>query len=168
MQGKAEDAGGLTPAKDDNAAMRTLYPRAFARNSEDCYSYCITFFMKIQPEISEAELDGSEWNRLVPGGFARSVRIGQFNPKKNRSMRHTIFGDVMTRLKELRRERGYTQIKMQMLTGIDQSDYSKLETGKRYYTYEQLRRIALALDTSMDYLAELTDDPRPYPRRKQK
>ncbi len=38
MQGKAEDAGGLTPAKDDNAAMRTLYPRAFARNSDDCYS----------------------------------------------------------------------------------------------------------------------------------
>ena len=56
MQGKAEDAGGLTPAKDDNAAMRPLYPRAFARNSDDCYSYCITFFMKIQPEISEAEL----------------------------------------------------------------------------------------------------------------
>ena len=24
MQGKAEDAGGLTPVKDDNAAMRTL------------------------------------------------------------------------------------------------------------------------------------------------
>ncbi len=39
MQGKAEDAGGLTPAKDDNAAMRTLYPRAFARNSDDCYKY---------------------------------------------------------------------------------------------------------------------------------
>ena len=29
MQGKAEDAGGLTPAKDDNAAMRTLYPPNF-------------------------------------------------------------------------------------------------------------------------------------------
>ncbi len=40
MQGKAEDAGGLTPAKDDNAAMRTLYPRAFARNSDDCYRRC--------------------------------------------------------------------------------------------------------------------------------
>ena len=71
----------------------------------------------------------------------------------------------MTRLQALRKERGYTQIKMQMLTGID---YSKLETGKRYFTYEQLRRIALALDTSMDYLAELTDDPRPYPRRRRK
>lgn len=33
----------------------------------------------------------------------------------------------MSRLKELRRERGYTQIKMQHLTGIDQSDYSKIE-----------------------------------------
>ena len=72
----------------------------------------------------------------------------------------------MTRLKELRKERGYTQVKMQMLTGIDQSDYSKIETGKRNMTYEQCRRIALALETSMDYLAGLTDDPTPYSRRK--
>ena len=54
---------------------------------------------------------------------------------------------------------------MQILTGIDQSDYSKLENGKRYYTFEQLKRIAIALDTSMDYLAGLTDDPKPYPRK---
>ena len=40
MQGKAEDAGGLTPVKDDNAAMRTLYLRTFARNSDDCYKIC--------------------------------------------------------------------------------------------------------------------------------
>ena len=70
----------------------------------------------------------------------------------------------MNRLKELRQKRGYTQIKMQMLTGIDQSDYSKIESGKRYYTFEQCRRIALALDTSMDYLAGLTDEEKPYPR----
>ena len=70
----------------------------------------------------------------------------------------------MDRLKELRKKRGYTQTRMQMLTGIDQSDYSKIESGKRYYTFEQCKRIALALDTSMDYLAGLTDDPRPYPR----
>ena len=54
---------------------------------------------------------------------------------------------------------------MQMLTGIDQSDYSKLETGKRYYTFEQLKKLALALDTSMDYLAGLTEEKKPYPRR---
>lgn len=70
----------------------------------------------------------------------------------------------MTRLKELRKSKGYTQIKMQILTGIDQSDYSKIENGKRYYTFEQCKRIALALDTSMDYLAGLTDVPTPYPR----
>ena len=73
----------------------------------------------------------------------------------------------MTRLKELRLEKGYTQVKMQMLTGIDQSDYSKIESGKRYYTFEQCRRIALALGTSMDYLAGLTDVKKPYPRVKE-
>ena len=71
----------------------------------------------------------------------------------------------MSRLKELRKEKGLTQIQMQFLTGIDQSDYSKIESGKRYYTFEQCRRIALALDTSMDYLAGLTDKKEPYPRR---
>ncbi len=72
----------------------------------------------------------------------------------------------MSRLKELRKERGYTQIKMQMLTGIDQSDYSKIENGKRYYTFEQCVKIAKALNTSMDYLANLTDIKEPYPRKK--
>ena len=72
----------------------------------------------------------------------------------------------MTRLKELRKTKGYTQVKMQILTGIDQSDYSKIENGKRYYTFEQCKRIALALNTSMDYLAGLTDVVEPYPRKK--
>ena len=70
----------------------------------------------------------------------------------------------MSRLKKLRKERGFSQIKMQMLTGIDQSDYSKIETGKRSMSFEKCRRVALALETSMDYLAGLTDDPKPYPR----
>ena len=72
----------------------------------------------------------------------------------------------MNRLKELRIERGYTQIKMQMLTGIDQSDYSKLENGKRYFTFEQCRKLAMALETSMDYLAGITDEKKPYPKSK--
>lgn len=70
----------------------------------------------------------------------------------------------MTRLKELRKEKGYTQIQIQHMTGIDQSDYSKIENGKRYYTFEQCRKIAIALDTSMDYLAGITDSKLPYPR----
>ena len=67
-------------------------------------------------------------------------------------------------MKALRKAKGYSQVKMQLLTGIDQSDYSKIETGKRNMTFDQCRRIALALETSMDYLAGLTEDPKPYPR----
>lgn len=72
----------------------------------------------------------------------------------------------MTPMKKLRKERNYSQVKMQLLTGIDQSDYSKIETGKRNLTFDQCRRIAIALNTSMDYLAGLTDESAPYPRKK--
>ena len=72
----------------------------------------------------------------------------------------------MDRLKNLRKSKNITQVQMQMLTGIDQSDYSKIENGKRYYTFEQCKRIAQALNTSMDYLAGLTNEVKPYPRAK--
>lgn len=72
----------------------------------------------------------------------------------------------MNRIKELRKERGYTQTKIQLMTGIDQSDYSKIENGKRYFTFEQCKKLAVALNTSMDYLAGLTDEKEPYPRSK--
>ena len=71
---------------------------------------------------------------------------------------------IMTRIKQLRKEKGFTQVKIQMMTGIDQSDYSKIENGKRYLTFEQCRKLAIALDTSMDYLSGLTEEKKPYPR----
>ena len=71
---------------------------------------------------------------------------------------------IMSRIKDLRKEKGYTQVKIQMMTGIDQSDYSKIESGKRYFTFEQCRKLAIALDTSMDYLAGLTDEKKHYQR----
>ena len=72
----------------------------------------------------------------------------------------------MSRLRALRKSRGYTQVKIQMITGIDQSDYSKIENGTRYMTFEQCKKLAAALDTSMDYLAGLTDVIEPYPQIK--
>ena len=71
---------------------------------------------------------------------------------------------IMSRIRDLRKEKGYSQVKIQMMTGIDQSDYSKIESGKRYFTFEQCRKLAIALDTSMDYLAGLTDEKKPYHR----
>ena len=79
-------------------------------------------------------------------------------------MPYCLWVMTMSRLRQLRDALGYSQVKIQMLTGIDQSDYSKIESGKRYFTFEQCKRIAVALETSMDYLAGLTDDPAPYPR----
>ena len=68
------------------------------------------------------------------------------------------------RLKTLRTRKGFTQIKVQMLTGIEQSDYSRLDTDHRYPTVEQAKRLALIFNTSMDYIFCLTDEDAPYPR----
>ena len=69
------------------------------------------------------------------------------------------------RLKFLRNKLGFTQIKVQMLTGIDQSDYSRLERGHRYPTVEQAKRLDFIYNTSMDYIFCLTDEEAPYPRK---
>ena len=70
----------------------------------------------------------------------------------------------MERLKQLRQQKHYTQVKMQFLTGIDQSAYSKMERGYIEPSLQQCKRLAMVLGTSIDYLAELTDNPTPYPR----
>lgn len=49
---------------------------------------------------------------------------------------------------------------------MTKANYSKIENGKRYYTFEQMQKISIALDTSMDYLAGLTDEIKPYKRKK--
>lgn len=70
----------------------------------------------------------------------------------------------MSRIKELRKSRGYTQIKIQMETGIDQSNYSKIERGLKEPSYAECKALALLLHTSMDYIAGLTDVKEPYKR----
>ena len=70
----------------------------------------------------------------------------------------------MSRIKELRMNYGYTQVRIQLETGIDQSNYSKIERGIREPTFSECKMLALLLDTSMDYIAGLTDEIKAYPR----
>ena len=50
--------------------------------------------------------------------------------------------------------------------GINQRTYSNYETEKRSMPMEHYRKLSLLYDTSVDYLLGLTDEPRPYPRKR--
>lgn len=75
---------------------------------------------------------------------------------------------VKIRIKDLRTDHDFTQAQIAEAIGITQRKYSYLETGKQQWTDELLTRLADFYQTSVDYLLGLTDEPRPYPRRKQK
>ena len=70
-----------------------------------------------------------------------------------------------SRLKQLRKKKGLTQIAMQMHTGIDQSELSKMERGDRLPTLDQAIVLSRFFDTSIDYLCEETDEPKRYPKK---
>lgn len=63
------------------------------------------------------------------------------------------------RLKELRQSRGYTQIFLQMQTGIEQALLSKYENDERIPPTETLLRLADFYNVSMDYILCRTDKP---------
>lgn len=69
-------------------------------------------------------------------------------------------GDVMkNNLKLLRKEKGYTQIAVQMKTGIEQALLSKFENGERIPPTESLIRLAEFYNVSIDYILCRTDNP---------
>lgn len=65
-------------------------------------------------------------------------------------------------LKRLRTSKGYTQIALQMKTGIEQSLLSKYETGERIPPTETLIRLADFYDVSIDYILFRTDNPQSH------
>ncbi len=62
-------------------------------------------------------------------------------------------------MKQLRKSRGYTQIALQMQTGIEQALLSKFETGERVPPTETLVRLADFYGVSIDYILCRTDNP---------
>ena len=66
---------------------------------------------------------------------------------------------MKTRLKALRKQRGYTQIALQMKTGIEQALLSKFENEERILPTETLLRLAEFYNVSIDYILCRTDKP---------
>ena len=68
-------------------------------------------------------------------------------------MTYCHIGDVMkNNLKKLRKNKGMTQIALQMATGIEQALLSKYENGERIPPTETLMRLADFYNVSMDYI----------------
>lgn len=72
----------------------------------------------------------------------------------------------MKNIKLIRVTRDYTQLKVQINTGISQSTLSKYESGELLPTSENLLILARFYNTSVDYLLDLTDELMPYPPKK--
>ena len=62
-------------------------------------------------------------------------------------------------LKLLRKSRGYTQIALQMKTGIEQALLSKFENDERVPPTETLLLLADFYDVSIDYILCRTENP---------
>lgn len=70
-------------------------------------------------------------------------------------------GDIMNnKLRKLRKDKGLTQIGLQMATGIEQSLLSKFENGERIPPTETLIRLADFYNVSMDYIMCRTENPK--------
>ena len=66
-------------------------------------------------------------------------------------------GDYMG--ENLKKDRGMTQIALQMQTGIEQALISKYETGERIPPTETLIILADFFNTNIDFLLDRTDNP---------
>lgn len=67
-------------------------------------------------------------------------------------------GDCM-RLRELRRAKGISQLKLAIDLNTNQNTISRYETGEREPGINELIKIADYFNISVDYLLERTDNP---------
>ena len=66
---------------------------------------------------------------------------------------------MIIKLKELRKKRKISQLKLAMDLGMNQNSISRYETGERQADYETLITFADYFNVSIDYLLGRTDNP---------
>ncbi len=70
------------------------------------------------------------------------------------------------RIRNLREDKDLTQAQMAEYLNIHQTTYSDYEIGKLNIPVAMLDKIANLFGTSIDYLVNRTDDPKPYSKGK--
>lgn len=69
------------------------------------------------------------------------------------------------RLKDLREDSDLTQTALASYLHIKQNTYSQYESGRRQIPLDLLIALANYYETSLDYIAGLTDIKTPYPKK---
>ncbi len=64
------------------------------------------------------------------------------------------------KLKDLRKQKNISQLKLAMDLDMNQNSISRYETGERQADYQTLIRFADYFDVSIDYLLGRTDNPK--------
>jgi transcriptional regulator with XRE-family HTH domain len=67
---------------------------------------------------------------------------------------------IWLRLKELRKNRKISQLKLALDLNMNQNSISRYENGTREADYSTLIKFADYFDVSIDYLLERTDNPK--------
>ena len=73
---------------------------------------------------------------------------------------------MSNRLRDLREDKDMTQKQMAEILNMSQTGYSKYETGENDIPTSILIHSALFFETSIDYILGLTDERKPYKRKK--
>ena len=73
---------------------------------------------------------------------------------------------MLHRLRGLREDKDLSQQEMAAFLNIGQSTYSDYELEKVNIPIDSLRKLAEFFNTSVDYILDVTDEPKPYPRKK--
>jgi len=72
------------------------------------------------------------------------------------------------RIRDLREDNDLLQKHLAEYLHCRQQTYSRYETGEVEPPLEAMEKLALYYDTSVDYLRDLTDKPKPYARKGRK
>ncbi len=68
------------------------------------------------------------------------------------------------RIRDIREDKDLTQLEVAKILNCTQQTYSRYETGEITIDINNLEKLALFYNTSVDYLIGLTENPTPYER----